>query len=251
MQNRRLPLNALRAFAAVYETGGIRSAAKLLDVAHSSISRHIRFLEVTLGVPLLDRDHNHRDLCFTTQGKRLGVATAEALTVLSNAVTEIRETHARNSIVISTTPSFAACWLMKRIQQFGQEYSWIEISVLVNQRLTMLTAQGADIGIRIGDGAWAQSDYRILMDETLFPVCSPAYANRLGDITDHTCLKRAKLLHDRDPQASWQVWRKEFALDWFDPSPGPRFTSTDMVLSAASKGFGIALARGEDGRNGT
>ena len=105
MQKRRLPLNALRAFAAVYETGGIRSAAQVLGVAHSSISRHIRFLEETLGVPLLDRDHDRRELCLTLQGKRLGVATAEALTLLSNAVTEIRETHARNSIVISTTHS--------------------------------------------------------------------------------------------------------------------------------------------------
>ena len=133
---------------------------------------------------------------------------------------------------------------MKRIQQFGQEYSWIEISALVDQRLTQLTVQGADIGIRTGDGAWGESEYRILMDETLFPVCSPTYARRLGDITDNTCLHRAKLLHDRDSQTSWVIWRKEFALDWFDPSPGPRFTSTDMVLSAASKGLGVALARG-------
>ena len=244
MQKQLLPLNALRAFAAVYQTGGIRSAARVLDVTHSSISRHLRFLEETFGVSLLDRDQNRRSLVFTSQGERLGKATSEALSLLSNAVIEIREKHTRNSVVISTAPSFASCWLMDRIHMFNKEHSWIEISVLVNQQLTKLNEKGADIGIRIGTGAWAESEYRLLMDETLFPVCSARYAEKLGDTRNPACLKKVKLLHDRDPQTSWDVWRKHFGLDWFDPAPGPRFTSSDMVLDAAAKGLGAALARG-------
>ncbi|MXY33897.1 MAG: LysR family transcriptional regulator, partial [Boseongicola sp. SB0664_bin_43] len=77
MQRRLLPLNALRAFAAVHETGGIRSAARALDVTHSSVSRHLRFLEDTLGVALIDRDQNQRQLRFTREGERLGQASGE------------------------------------------------------------------------------------------------------------------------------------------------------------------------------
>lgn len=244
MQKQLLPLNALRAYSAVYETGGIRSAARVLEVSHSSVSRHLRFLEETLGVALLDRDQNQRSLVFTSQGERLGQATSDALSLLSNAIVEIREVHTRNSVVISTAPSFASCWLMERIHRFNKAFPWIEISVMVNQQLTKLAEHGADIGIRIGDGAWAESEYRLLMDETLFPVCSPGYAEMLGNTREATCLKKAKLLHDRDPQTSWDKWRKQFGLDWFDPTPGPRFTSSDMVLDAATKGLGVALARG-------
>ena len=244
MQRQFLPLNALRAFAAVYESGGIRSAARTLGVTHSSVSRHLRFLEDSLGVALLDRSNNQRKLCFTPQGARLGEATGEAMSLLSNAIISSCETHHRNSIFISTAPSFASCWLMERIHKFNEKHPWIEISVLVDQKLTRLSDQGADIGIRIGDGAWAESEYRLLMDETLFPVCSPSYAKRLGNVCDPTFLKKAKLLHDRDSQTSWEIWRKTFELDWFDPTPGPRFTSSDMLLDAASKGLGVALARG-------
>ncbi len=244
MQRKSLPLNALRAFAAVYETGGIRSAARALDVTHSSVSRHLRFLEDSLGVALLDRDHNHRKLRFTPEGERLGQASGEALSLLGSAVTGIRESHHRNSIVISTAPRFASCWLMERIHRFNGKHPWIEISVLVDQKLTRPSDLGADIGIRIGDGAWAESEYRLLMDETLFPVCSPRYAERLGNPRDSAVLGNAKLLHDRDSQTSWEVWRNAFDLDWFDPTPGPRFASSDMVLDAASKGLGVALARG-------
>ena len=244
MQKQHLPLNALRAFSAVYETGGIRSAARTLDVTHSSISRHLRCLEDSLGVALLDRDQNQRNLRFTPQGERLGQATGEALSLLSNAIVDISESHHRNSIVVSTAPSFASCWLMERLRKFDAKYPWIEVSVVVDQQLTRLSDQGADIGIRIGDGAWAESEYRLLMDETLFPVCSPGYAERLGNTSNPKFLEKAKLLHDRDSQASWDVWRRTFALDWFDPTTGPRFTSSDMVLDAASKGLGLALARG-------
>ena len=244
MQRQLLPLNALRAFAAVYETGGIRSAARALDVTHSSVSRHLRFLEDSLGVALLDRDPDNRRLRFTPQGERLGRASVEALSPLSNAIISIRESHDRHSIVISTAPSFASCWLMERIRKFNEKHPWIEISILVDQQLTRPSDQGADIGIRIGDGAWAESEYRLLMDETLFPVCSPRYAERFGNTRDPAFLRKARLLHDRDSQASWDVWRKAFDLDWFDPTPGPRFASSDMVLDAASKGLGVALARG-------
>ena len=244
MQRRLLPLNALRAFAAVYETGGIRSAARTLDVTHSSVSRHLRFLEASLGIALLDRDQNHRKLRFTPEGERLGQASGEAMLLLSNAIFSIRESHHRNSVVISTAPSFASCWLMERIHKFNERHPWVEISVLVDQQLTRPSDRGADIGIRIGDGAWADGNYRQLMDETLFPVCSPRYAEQLGKICGPAFPRKAKLLHDRDPQASWDVWRKAFELDWFDPTLGPRFTSSDMVLDAASKGMGVALARG-------
>lgn len=244
MQRQLLPLNALRAFAAVYETGGVRSAARKLDVTHSSVSRHLRFLEDSLGVALLDRDQNQKQLRFTPEGERLGQASGEALSLLSNAIIGIRESHHRTSIVISTAPSFASCWLMERIRKFNEEYPWVEISVLVDRQLTRPSDLGADIGIRIGDGAWAESEYRLLMDETLFPVCSPRYAEQIGNTDDSAFLRKAKLLHDRDSQASWDVWRKAFELDWFDPTRGPRFASSDMVLDAASKGLGVALARG-------
>lgn len=47
-----LPLVALRAFAIVYQTGGIRAAASKLGIAHSSVSCHVRELEARLGTAL-------------------------------------------------------------------------------------------------------------------------------------------------------------------------------------------------------
>jgi LysR family glycine cleavage system transcriptional activator len=51
------------------------------------------------------------------------------------------------------------------------------------------------------------------------------------------------LLHDRDPQASWERWRGEHGPKALDVRSGPRFASSDLVLRAAIQGQGVALAR--------
>jgi LysR family glycine cleavage system transcriptional activator len=51
------------------------------------------------------------------------------------------------------------------------------------------------------------------------------------------------LLHDRDPQTSWERWRREQGPATLDVRKGPRFASSDLLLRAAVQGQGIALAR--------
>ncbi|RYY09097.1 MAG: LysR family transcriptional regulator, partial [Alphaproteobacteria bacterium] len=49
-------LTALRAFEAIGSTGGLRRAARYLRVDHAVVSRHLRSLEVAVGVALVDRN---------------------------------------------------------------------------------------------------------------------------------------------------------------------------------------------------
>ncbi|HEX7199876.1 MAG TPA: LysR substrate-binding domain-containing protein, partial [Dongiaceae bacterium] len=51
------------------------------------------------------------------------------------------------------------------------------------------------------------------------------------------------LLHDRDPSASWQLWRGKFGPAALDVRRGARFASSDLLLRAAAQGLGVALAR--------
>ena len=50
------PLSALRAFAALAETGSFTRAGAALNVSHAAVSQQVRALEERLGVPLLPRD---------------------------------------------------------------------------------------------------------------------------------------------------------------------------------------------------
>ena len=238
-----LPLNALRAFAAIYETGGIRSAARSLQVTHSSISRHVHELQSWIGLSLIEVPEGTRSLRFTDQGEALGRSALAGLRELATAVAAVREAKRGNSVMVATTPSFASCWLLPRLSGLETTHPWIELSIIVDQRRTDPSEQGADFGLRVGRGPWSGVVSEPFMDDALYPVMSPRFWEASGKPTDPSDLVGLRLLHDRDPNSTWEVWRKTFGPSDLDLRPGPRYTATDLVLKAATKGLGVALAR--------
>ncbi|MGI9500681.1 MAG: LysR substrate-binding domain-containing protein [Geminicoccaceae bacterium] len=238
-----LPLNALRAFAAIYETGGIRPAARSLNVTHSSISRHLRELENWIGLHLIEVPEGMRSLRFTDQGEALGRSALAGLRELETAVATVREAKRGNSVMIATTPSFASCWLLHHLPDLEATHPWIELSVIVDQRRANPSEQGADFGLRVGRGPWSGLICEPFMDDSLYPVMSPGFWQAAGKPTDPSDLVDLRLLHDRDPNSTWEVWRQAYGPKHLELRSGPRFTATDLVLKAATQGLGVALAR--------
>lgn len=238
-----LPLNALRAFASVYETGGVRPAARSLQVTHSSVSRHVRELEAWIGVSLIQPRDGTRSFAFTPQGEALGRSALASLRDLKSAVTAVREAKRGNAVTISTTPSFAARWLLPRLQSLEDLHPWIELSVIVDQRRGDPTEQGADVSIRMGKGPWADLTCEPLMDDALYPVMSTAFWEQSGRPQRLEDLMGLRLLHDRDPHSTWELWRKSHGPNKLAVRAGPRYTSSDLVIRAAAQGLGVALAR--------
>ena len=240
---RTLPLNALRAFALAVEKGGVRAAARELAVSHSAVSRHLAELERWLGIPLVERDRGPRVFAVTPQGQRLARTTLTALYDIRRAADALREQRSRYAVTISTTPSFAARWLLPRLPALERAYPRLEVSVLVDQRLDDPQNSPSDLAIRMGRGPWPGVAAEPLMDDVLYPVMSPARWKDLGRPRELADLRRLRLLHDRDPGASWQLWREEHGPPELDVRRGARFTSSDLVLRAAAQGLGVALAR--------
>jgi len=80
-----------------------------------------------------------------------------------------------------------------------------------------------------------------LMDEEIFPVCSPGFNGGAlpkapRDLAD------APLL--RDARQPWSDWFKSIGLELAEPDRGPLYSEPSLVLQAAIAGQGVALARG-------
>ncbi|GFE90122.1 LysR substrate-binding domain-containing protein [Steroidobacter agaridevorans] len=241
---RKLPLSALRAFAYVFETGGVRPAARALQVTHSAISRQVRELEAWLGVALIEKPGRQRRFAMTIQGQALGKALISGLNDLERAVESVRELRAPNSVVITTTPSLATRWLMPRLPVLAKNHPSIELSIVTEASVKDLAAQGADLALRMGGGPWPDGICEPLMDELLYPVATRGYWKSLGERKPARALAKARLLHDRDPDSGWDRWFDVYPARNIDLRVGPRFTSSDLVLQAAAQGLGVALARG-------
>jgi len=240
---RDLPLNALRAFALVYEHGGVRLAARELGIAHSSVSRHLAELEAWLGVRLTRKAGGRHGLTLTSQGETLGRAALDALREMARATAALREARSVHSVTISTTPSFASRWLLPRLFRLEEAHPRIELSIVVDQRRVDLATGDIDLAVRMGPGPWPDVRAEPLMDDTLYPVMSPRFWERSGRPRAPGDLVGLRLLHDRDPSASWEAWRQAHGPAALDVRAGPRFASSDLVLRAAIQGHGVALAR--------
>lgn len=238
-----VPLNMIRAFAAVFDAGGIRPAARRLGVTHTSVLRFVRELEAYLGVELTENRKGTRGLLFTPAGEAVGKAALASLATLEAALESVREAHHRKSVIIETTPSVASRWLLPRLSALEDALGGVEVSLIVDQRLRGPDETGADIAIRLGSGPWPNADCTPLMDDALAPVMSSAYWQQMNEFTEPEGLKNCRLLHDRDPSASWSVWTAEFGPNDLDIRSGPRFPSADLVLTAAEQGLGVALVR--------
>jgi LysR family glycine cleavage system transcriptional activator len=238
-----LPLNALRVFALACRHGGVRAAARELGIAHSSVSRHLAELEAWLGVPVGEPGAGRGGWRPTPRGEALARAVWAGLQDIDAAAEALRESRSPFAVTISATPSFAARWLLPRLPALERAHPRIELSVLVNQKHDDLAGAGIDLAVRMGAGPWPHLHCRPLMDDALYPVMSPAFLADHGRPSHPRQLAGLRLLHDRDPQAGWDCWRRRFGPASLSLLAGPRFASSDLLLRAAAQGQGVALAR--------
>ena len=153
----------------------------------------------------------------------------------------------KGTLSISVAPSFATKWLLPRLGGFLDRHPEIEVDVKANIDLTDFARDEVDLAIRYGAGSYPGLSVELLLEDRMFPVCSPELLMRYGQRNPMRVFNEAPLLHDvsadRDPAVpSWKMWLKASGLEDIDWRKGPRFNQTALTLDAAVAGLGIALA---------
>jgi LysR family transcriptional regulator, glycine cleavage system transcriptional activator len=241
-------MQALRALEAAARTGSLTRAAEALSVTHGAISHQIKALEATVGVPLIERVG--RGIRMTDDGERLATRVRAALADVADAMREVSERNNPRQLRVSVTPSFAARWLLPRLGKFLARHPDIDLDVRSSITLVDFRRDDTDIAIRHGFGGWPDVHAEHILSDTYFPVCSPRLAPKLPRSPAE--LARYTLLRSDDEW--WKPWFDAVGLDWVEPSRGPIFNDSALMLQAAVEGQGVALARtsllGNDVRNG-
>ncbi len=165
------PLASLRAFAAFAETGSVVAAGQALNISHAAISQHLRGLENHLGATLLDR--SGRALALTDQGRRLAEAVTLGFGAIGNALQELSQADLARPLHISTTPTFAALWLMPRLSQFRAAHPEVDLMLDPSAQLADLVPGGIDIALRFGNGDWPGLAVEPLLKAQMTIVAAP------------------------------------------------------------------------------
>ncbi len=177
------PLTALRAFAALAETGSVVAAGQKLNVSHAAISQQIKTLEAHMGLALVDR--SGRALALTPQGQQLATDLADGFGKIASTVNVLTGADANRPLHISTTPMFAAAWLMPQLGEFNAAHPGIDLILSTTPKLHPLEPGGIDLALRYGDGNWPQVQSETLVRSPMAIVAAPTLVgNKTFDTMD-------------------------------------------------------------------
>ena len=238
MSLRLPPLNTLRLFEAAGRHLNFKKAADELRVTPSAVSHGIQSLEAWLGVPLFFR--TSRGLALTEAGAAYLPCVREALTTLALGSEKVPGRALTGTLAISSAPTFAVRWLVPNLPKFRVLYPDIEVVIDTSHRRVEFPVDGVDVAIRLGAEPSPKLDSIELVQETLFPVCSPDLLKKSGGKIDFS---KATLIHVSSTSEDWSAWAKGVGLPNLDISRGLRFDTIQMAFEAAVQGLGVAIGR--------
>ncbi|WP_434713045.1 transcriptional regulator GcvA [Rhizobium sp. YTUHZ045] len=241
-------LNALRAFEASARHGSFVEAAAELHVTAPAVGQLVRGLEEWIGAPLFYRTAAGKTRLMPTEAANRALPDIrQGLDRLSLGLERLKEGAVGRVLTVTVSPAFAAKWLLPRIERFQARVPDVDIRLDTSLKLADYAAQGIDIGVRYGAGDWLGLVSEKLMEEEVFPVCSPALKASLT-LRRPDELAACTLIHDVsvDPNSgfmTWDLWFKTMGIVQTAQPRGLTINNSAAVLQAAIDGRGVALAR--------
>ena len=231
-------LNSIQVFNEVSRLRSVTLSAKSLNISQSSVSYHIKKLEIELNTSLFQR--NREGLMLTVNGENLATYVANGLRSIQIGLEKASD---QGEIVrIAILPLFASRWLSPRLGSFWDAHPNTQLSFR-SQNNTFAERERpsdfADLGIVWGQGDWADFESICLWPEEMVVVCSPDYLSD-NPICEEADLRNRILLHV-DDEARWREW---FTNNKLAPPPlrgnwAPQ--EPHFQISSTINGLGVAL----------
>ena len=234
------PLNALRAFEAAARSESFTRAAEELCVTQGAVSHQVKLLEATLGLKLFNRERQR--LVITDAGREYLNVVRDALDRIAAGTERVLQRQNSGVLTVSTSPDFAAKWLVNRLGRFGEAHPGIDLRISATMHHIDFVREEVDVAVRHGDGNWSGLDAVRLCSEQLFPVCSPKLMSGRNRITKPSDLLKFPLLHLEGSKA-WSQWFDAAGVADAKISYGLVLNRDSMLIDAAIDGQGVALAR--------
>ena len=233
------PIQCLLTFDALARTRHAGRVADKLGVTPSAVSHRIRQLEAHVGFKLFGRS----DFTLTADGVAYLSRVREGLAALTHLPSR-RTGRSTARVRVAITPTFCRQFVMPRLELFRNAFPDIELVLQVSIPLLHVKAEESDLEVRFGTGGYTDVAHRLILEDTVTPVCSPSYLHEfgpMGGFDTQAEITQARLI--RSPLEPWAPWFSSCGLDVPEPTLGGQFNDIGLVYDAAASGFGVALLR--------
>ena len=243
MARRIPPLNPLRVFEVVARTQNLTAAAQELHVTQSAVSRQISALEEYLGIELCRRERH--GVSITRAGLNYARQIMPAFETIANATDRLTRASRQGALRVRTYTTFAAKWLIPRLEQFNQRHPNINVRIHNGIPNVDFDRDSVDVAIQFGNGQWPRNQCDLLFHDQLEPVCSPQYLSRhTSDPSYPQSLLRHRLLVSNYRRTDWKDWLEVTGLtDIAAEAERMQFTSSLLSWQAAIGGLGLAIGQ--------
>lgn len=240
MRRQLPPLSTLKAFEAAARHESFTRAAEELSVTQGAISQRVKALETELGIQLFKRER--QGLVITIAGREYLDVVRTALDHIATGTDRLLKHQHSGVLTVSTSPDFAAKWLVPRLSLFTEAHPEIDLRISATTPHVDFAREDVDVAVRHGDGAWGGLHVARLCAEELFVVCSPRLIAGRKQMRHPTDVLKFPLLH-LDSRKGWAKWLEVVGVVVNKELHGPILNRASMLIDAAIDGQGLALAR--------
>lgn len=191
-------LKAIEVFIEVAQGLSFSGAAQRLGMSKGNVTKHIAWLEQSLGVQLLTR--TTKSVSLTESGLSLLENGRELLDRVDSIDAAVRQSvkEPKGMLRLGAPPSFGAFHLVPIITAFSSAHPDIQVVLYLDDGRTDLVAEGLDMSVRIATSLkdTSQVAQRLAVVPQLL-VASPDYLKRRGtpqtiaDLAAHECMVHA------------------------------------------------------------
>jgi len=146
--SRRLPqLSALRAFEAAARHVSFTRAAEELSVTQGAVSHQVKALESELGIKFFNRERQR--LSITEAGRDYLAVVRDALDRIADGTERLVQRQSSGMLTVSTSPDFAAKWLVHRLGRFAEAHPEIDLRVSATMHHIDFAREDVDIAVAV------------------------------------------------------------------------------------------------------
>lgn len=237
----------LRVFLATARHLSFTRAGEELHITTGAVSQQIKLLEDWLGQRLFRRLPRRIEL--TDAGNRLLAAVDPAYSAVDLAIGRLRGGALSGVVRVRALPSFLSTWLVPRLPGLMRRFPQIELQVEAEDSTSSLRDGEFDLAIDLNDGSYPGFQSTELIEEEIFPVCSPLLLQDRPPLDSPDDLCHYPLLHDMtawrgsQPYAEWERYLRTIGAPQVDVRRGYMFNRNHITMQCAIAGMGVAIAR--------
>lgn len=234
-------------FVAIVDSGSLTAAASAVSLSKGVVSSHLKALEASLGVRLLER--TTRRLAVTQVGRDVYDAAVRMLDAGRDVTAAVEEetSTVTGSLRVSGPVDLGPTLLVPTVARVRAAHPDLQIVLDTNDMALDLVRERIDVAIRVSMLEDSSHVMRTLGHDLEILVASPELASRLSEVTRPDELRDVpRITHaeiaDRRQRFTNTDTGEVCDVRW--PEPALQATTTDVVRHLAMRGLGFTVLPG-------